>query len=117
MSNNRFQKPFYIKEDLIDIYTANRLALEKKDVSDLLNCLVKFIQRDNNHYAYEFPYLGIMYSDFKVGDNTDLFYEQKMTESFFGEKSIAKDSLFKRHKKTKEELQEYQNEIFNNSKE
>lgn len=117
MSNNRFSKPIYFQEDLVKEYAKKRKALNESDVKDLLRCLVKFIAEDTENYAYSIPHIGQIHTAFEIGDNTDFFYEQKMTDAFFSNKKIIKKEILDRHGRTKQELQDFQNEIFNNNTE
>lgn len=113
MLDNRFSEPIYFQEEIIREYANNRKALEEKDVKDLLRCLVKFLQQNaKEHYAFDIPHLGTIYNNSNVFNHKDKLYSKKMGEYFCGNKAYRLTPLFKKHNKTKEELQQHQNELF-----
>lgn len=113
MLDNRFQEPIYFQEELVKIYADSRKALEEKDVKDLLRCLVSYLSKNKkDNYAYELPKIGFIYDNKDIFNHKDKLYEKKMGEYFCGNPAYHQRTIFDRHKKTKEELQQFQNEIF-----
>lgn len=113
MPDNRFQEPIYFQEELIKEYASSRKALEERDVKDLLRCLVNFmVKNKKDNYAYELPKIGFIYNNKDVFNHKDKLYEKKMGEYFCGNSAYNKKPIFEKHKKTKEELQQFQNDAF-----
>jgi len=55
---------FAIKDDITSKVAERWKDVEKKDVDDLLRCFVEYLNKStksDEHYAYDFPYLGKMY--------------------------------------------------------
>lgn len=113
MSDNRLQEPIYFQEELINEYAKNRKALEERDVKDLLRCLVNFmIKNKNDNYAFKIPKIGMIYNNTDVFNQKDKLYTKKMGEYFCGNINFHNKTLFEKHQKTREELQQFQNEKF-----
>lgn len=113
MSDNRLQEPIYFQEELVKRYASKRKALVEADVKDLLRCVVEFMVKNRkDNYAFEIPNLATIYDNFDVFDEKDKLYNKKMGEYFCGASQYRRVPLFKKHNKTKEQLQEFQNGIF-----
>ena len=114
MSDNRFQKPIYFKEDLDLMYANSRKALEKEDVEDLTRCLGLWLKKNGNKKrTITFPSVGTAFKKLNsIYDIENPFYAENISDYFFKNKNIIRPNIFESHAKTKEELQEFQNENF-----
>lgn len=105
-----FKEKIYFKDDLIDEYLKGRKGLVRRDIEDLLNCLIKFLEKDTKReefYAYHLPRIGTIHRKYDIG-------LRKTNEGLFNEMLIdiftngSRDKIRKKEKLTEEEKEEYQ---------
>lgn len=119
---------FYNKDDLVKEYASRRKYISEEEVEDLVKCLALYLKRETKNqekYAFRFPFLGVMYR--KLNDEiregltsrtknvrfnkiiTDIFYNNTI-DNLHKNPLIEEDMLNRRYRgKTKEELQDFQN--------
>ena len=113
----KYSEKFYDKKDLIKAYAAKRKNLSEREVEDLLNSLIKFIQKDvktENNYAYHLRRIGTIYKKFQE----ELDEKSAQTDNERLDKMMF-DVMFQKYRhplltelrvdKEKEELQCWQN--------
>lgn len=118
------------KDDIIRKYADKRKALEYKDVEDLLNCLVKFMQAKQNDdvYAFRIPSIGVMYRPIYLEDDKqsdkrfhtervmmmlkDVFFNENFPKERTPSPLMQESKLEKLYGEiTNEELQDFQNNL------
>jgi len=58
-------EPIYFKDDVVEIYSKRRKNFPKRDVEDLLDCMISFMKnkiKEEEHYAIKIPRFGYMYT-------------------------------------------------------
>jgi len=122
------EKPFLLKEDIVDLYHKKRPKVPKEDIEDVLNCYIEYLSRKasskiNNYPAYNIPNVGTMYFDFnklpEKEEFTAILYGNLLREIMFVEEKnflslvINGGKILNRRIKgmNKDELMLNQNEI------
>lgn len=105
-----YNEKMYFRDDLVKEYAAKRKGLEVRDIEDLLNCLVKYLEKDSKreeHYAYFIPNIGMLHKKLDFGlkeTNEGLFHEMLIDVFTNGDKQRLK----KKEKVTEEQKEAYQ---------
>ena len=114
----------YFDKDLIRKYAGKRTTVTDRDIRDLLRVVLKYLTQEVSttiDYKFDIPFVGVMHNKLnKEAKEINLYRENTKFFNMYAEYAYSdKDSLlnkkdfldFKYLNKTREEIQEFQNEI------
>lgn len=114
-----YDEPIYYTSDLIKEYAARRKGISEEEVEDLLRCLIKYLYYDittDNNYAYKIPRVGVLYTKLDTErkyagcmSKNKRFNEMVMDTLLNTYRKTNRLTSPERVKKSKEELQKWQN--------